>query len=456
MSAWSVDRVVALAPDAASRAAGQALASMRQWTGVGASARAIWGLCQGSGKEPYQTRIDLGEPAFKCSCPSRKFPCKHALGLLLLYAKDSSTFPMTDEPGWVAEWLDGRAKKDERKAERAVAQVTPEEEAAAAATAAKQAAKRVYARESRVREGIDECSLWLSDLMRRGLAAARHDSTADWNRIAARMVDAQAPGLATMVRGIASAMTSGDAWQTRATQAAGNLHLALTAARALESLPSDLGHDIRTALGFQQSKEDVLREGTPIEDRWTVVGQVVEDDDRLAARRTWLVGSRSRAWGLVLEFAAGSQPFDTSLQVGTAFEGIIVHYPSALPLRALVVNRRETAEARTLAFPEGSVAGQLRGFAAALGRMPWLQRWPIVLDAARLGQHGDRWLLADAASEALPLHPSFAGGPALWRMLSASGGRPATVSAEWDGETARPLAMWTSAGCCTLCPTTRA
>ncbi len=45
------------------------------------------GLCQGSGRQPYQARVDLAEPAFKCSCPSRKFPCKHGLALLLLFAK---------------------------------------------------------------------------------------------------------------------------------------------------------------------------------------------------------------------------------------------------------------------------------------------------------------------------------------------------------------------------------
>jgi hypothetical protein len=457
MSAWSVERVTALAPDAASKAAGQSLASPRLWSGIGASARAIWGLCQGSGKDPYQTRVDLGEPAFKCSCPSRKFPCKHALGLLLLYAKDVSTFQPAPEPGWVAEWLDGRAQKEKAKdggkAERAA---TPEEEAAAVLQAERQAAKRAHVREGRVRDGVDECALWLNDLVRRGLASARSDSTAEWNRIAARMVDAQAPGLATLTRGLAAAMTSGDGWQGRAVARAGALHLALVAARSLDTLPADLAQDVRATLGFQHAKDDVLRDGMRTADRWTVAGQIVEEDERLTARRTWIVGERSGRWGLVLEFAAGAQPFDVSLAAGTSFEGTVAHYPSAAPLRALVAERRDTMEARSIPAANGTVAAQLRIFAEALGRVPWLQRWPIVLADARLGTHGDRWLLADADGSALPLHPAFADGPARWRMLSASGGRPATVSAEWDGETARPLALWTSAGCCTLCPTTRA
>jgi hypothetical protein len=33
---------------------------------------------------PDKTRVDLNCPAFKCNCPSRKFSCKHGLGLYLL------------------------------------------------------------------------------------------------------------------------------------------------------------------------------------------------------------------------------------------------------------------------------------------------------------------------------------------------------------------------------------
>lgn len=30
------------------------------------------GLCRGSGYKPYQTVVDLGEPAFECSTPARR------------------------------------------------------------------------------------------------------------------------------------------------------------------------------------------------------------------------------------------------------------------------------------------------------------------------------------------------------------------------------------------------
>src|SRR5689334_19615585 len=114
-SPWTPDRVLSLAPDSASASAGQGLASAKKWTSLGRSERAVWGLCQGSGKDPYQARIDLSEPAFKCSCPSRKFPCKHGIGLLLLFAKDEKSFQAVAEPAWVADWLAGRSDRAEKK-----------------------------------------------------------------------------------------------------------------------------------------------------------------------------------------------------------------------------------------------------------------------------------------------------------------------------------------------------
>ena len=81
---WSAARVLALAPDPASVKAGQALAAARNWANLGRGEGLIWGECQGSGKDPYRTQVEPDELAFSCSCPSRKCPCKHALGLLLV------------------------------------------------------------------------------------------------------------------------------------------------------------------------------------------------------------------------------------------------------------------------------------------------------------------------------------------------------------------------------------
>jgi hypothetical protein len=431
-SPWTTDRVLSLAPDSASSSAGQALGSPSKWKSLGRSDRAIWGLCQGSGKDPYQARIDLSEPAFKCSCPSRKFPCKHGLGLLLCFAKGESSFKQESEPGWVSDWLATRGDRAEKKAEKAAA--TAEKPVDLESQAARQAK-----REARVKDGVEECRVWLEDLARRGLAAAQAEPQSFWEKPAARMVDAQAPGLANAIRRIGEAVSSGEGWHERTLDLMGKLYLLLAAADKLDSLPPDLAGDTRVALGWTQSKEEALAQPAAA-DRWVVLGQVLEEEDRLRLRRSWLMGRNSRRPALVLDFAAGSQPFDGSLVPGTEFDGEVVFYPSRLPLRALVKARGATTSSVAPCGPgfgHATCEQALGAYAAALGQVPWLARWPMLLESVKPAMRGDRALLVDASGRGLPISKRYT---ELWRLISVSGGRAMNVMGEWDGESLLPLA----------------
>ena len=233
MLGFSTEQIIALAPDISSVKAGKELASLRKWLSLGHNHQAIWGECQGSAREPYQTQVDLSEPAFKCSCPSRKFPCKHALGLLLLLASQPDSFIQTDPPAWVAEWLIKRTQ--------AIQKPVKTEKTSDLASQVKRVAKR----EERVKQGLVEFDLWLCDLMRQGLNAAQSKPQSFWEMPAARLVDAQAPGLARKVRDLASIPGSGEGWQGRLLAQAGKLLLLIEGYQRLEQLPSPTQEDIR-------------------------------------------------------------------------------------------------------------------------------------------------------------------------------------------------------------------
>ncbi|GMA78062.1 hypothetical protein GCM10025880_44790 [Methylorubrum aminovorans] len=183
-------QILDLAPDASSRKAGQDQAKPQKWAGLGRAGTVIWGEIKGSGASPYRTVADLAGPASKCTCPSRKFPCKHALGLMLVDA--ISTIAEAEPPDWAAAWMKGRETRAAAAETRAKDPAKPVDERAQA--------KRRQAREDRVAASLDELDLWLRDLMRRGLGAARSEPYAFWDRMAGRLVDGQAPGLARRVR----------------------------------------------------------------------------------------------------------------------------------------------------------------------------------------------------------------------------------------------------------------
>lgn len=80
-------QILSLAPNAAAAANGKKISSGGGFLRLYKSADNTFfmGECKGSGKNPYLTSadyIDPEKPVFRCSCPSRQFPCKHSLALM--------------------------------------------------------------------------------------------------------------------------------------------------------------------------------------------------------------------------------------------------------------------------------------------------------------------------------------------------------------------------------------
>jgi len=427
----SVEQVLALAPDAGAAKAGQGLANKGKWVTLGRAEGAAWGECSGSASTPYQTQIDLNGPAFKCSCPSRKFPCKHGLGLYLLLANQPGSFPQGEPPAWVAAWLAGRAKREEKKAVEPVAEPKPVDEKAQA----KRAAKRL----DNVTHGLQELDLWLCDLVRQGLGAAQAQPRSFWENTAKRMVDAQASGIARLVRQMADMPSSGEGWQERLLERLGKLHLLLERYKRIDTLPESAQADLRALIGFTQSQEELLA-GEGIADRWVVLGQRVEREDRLRVQRTWLWGAHTGRIALILQYAAGKEVIHSLLIHGTQLDAEIVFYPGAYPLRALIKSQQPPESAPPAIAAYATVAEAYKAYAGALTKYPWLEQFPLALDAAYAVQRDDRWFVRDEAGHLLPVAPDF---KYPWELLAFSGGHPVSLFGEWDGDRLLPLGVWT-------------
>ena len=427
MEKWTPQQVLGLAPDASSAKAGQALGTARPWSELGRDERAVWGLCQGSGKKPYQTQVDLSEPAFKCSCPSRKFPCKHALGLLLVWSSTDLVLA-AKRPVWVEEWLASREERAERTAARADQPAKPPDLEAQA--------KRAAQREDRVADGVEELRRWLADLVRRGLADAQRESWRFFEQPAARMVDAQASGLAARVRRMGAALGGGDNWAERMLEEAALLQLLLEAHARVDSLPEAVRADVRQSIGWTVPTEEVLARER-VRDEWAVVGQVVIDDDRLRAQRTWLRGEQSGRDALILAFAASGQVLDPGVVFGTVVDASLAFYPGAAPLRALVAEKH--GEPRPLERLPGyeTVDAAFAQRAESLARNPWLDRSSVALRGVVPARDGEGWALVDGTGGAIALAPRHD----WWEVVALSGGHPVDVCGELEGDYLTPIAV---------------
>ncbi|MEV5889329.1 SWIM zinc finger family protein [Nonomuraea fuscirosea] len=517
MQRWSRDQVLALAPDAPSRKAAQGVSAPGKWSSNGTTGLVVFGECRGSGSKPYLACVDLAEPAYRCSCPSRKFPCKHALGLLLLWSADGVP-ELEAAPQWVTEWMEGRATRAAKSTARLEAAraemrsdatdgvppsptdgVPHDTEGSAAAGTARPgpggsgaretarpdtespetsgaasgvdraggggAGRAESVRHGRVAAGLGELERWLADQVRQGLAgAAEHD----WEGLAKRLIDAQAPGVAGVVSRL-SRVRAEEGWPGRLLEEYALINLLAVAYRRRTGLPGPLAETVLIRTGFPVTREEVLA-GPVVRDHWDVLGRRDEQQDRLTARRVWLRGRRTGRPALILSFAPQGQALDASLVTGTTIDADLTYYPGAAPLRALVATRHgiltppartpapdttpsrhtpskatpskatpsqveSSGDARLWDVPPGVSADEaLDEVARALAEDPWTESWPLVLAGAVPGR---------TEIGGLPWHPRSRDP---WRLIAVSGGWPLTVAVEWTPQGLRPLTTWDDEG----------
>ncbi|WP_326658504.1 SWIM zinc finger family protein [Streptomyces sp. NBC_00385] len=424
---WTVEQVLALAPDDASRKAGNKLGSAGPWSDTGGDGSgAVWGLCRGSGSKPYRTVIDTTGPAYKCSCPSRKFPCKHALGLLLLLASGGPAVPAGTPPDWAEEWLTGRRAR-------------AKEEAPGGGPADPEAARRrAERRAERIGGGAQELEQRLTDLLRGGLAAAEQSGYGLWEETAARMVDAQAPGLAGRVRELGAIPASGPGWPVRLLEECALLHLLDTAWLGIDRLPQPLAATVRTRVGLTSAAE-----GPQVRDHWLVLAQYDTPEGKIVTRRVWLYGRESGRTALLLSFGAAGRSPALALPVGVTLDAGVTHFPGSGQLRAELGEQFGPPVPTGPPPPGVTVGGAIAAYGRALGDDPWLESWPVTLSDVIPVPSADGWQLVDAeGDDALPVAAAALSRPALWKLVALSGGGPVTVFGECGHRGFDPLAAW--------------
>lgn len=432
---WTPEQILGFAPDETSRKNAVRLAERRQWLRqFQAEVRGhtiLWGEYQGSGAAPYRCQADLSTPHFQCTCPSHKTPCKHVLGLLLLFSSEPQYFEVGSPPDWVSAWLRQPAEPGRQASSRSKRPVDLPN-----ATVKN---RRSSNRDQKIRAGLDELETWLCDLLRQGLASAQAQPRAFWESAAARMVDAQAPGLARIIRTLPDVCASGEGWQETLLDQIARMYLMIQGYRRIDELSAENQADLRSLVGIARKQEE-LADLPGVQDTWLVMGRSIEEESGLFTQRVWLCGQSSGKAALILSFAPPGGRLDGSLIPGMAIPGELVFYPSAYPLRALF-RSRETAQS----FPESilgcaSLVEATAGYAAALTALPWLERYPMLLSGLMPVQQGHEWFFYDADRRRIPIAKNFLQS---WTLLSLSGGRPIGIFGEWNGEQLYPLSAWT-------------
>jgi hypothetical protein len=467
----TVRKIEELAPDQASLNAASKLRKPAKWPLLaGDSGKTLlWGECQGSGSTPYRVMVALGDLGYKCTCPSRKFPCKHVLALLWTYVDEAGSFAGQDTPDWVNDWLGRRRPKssaapkraagDGARARASTAAVEPdapvERDEKSEARARAQSERLRAAREASIRTGLDELQLWITDQLDRGLAAFLPAAFQHCRQAAQRLADAKAPGLSTWLDALPGRLLAlPEAIRLDAAiEALGSLYLLIEAYRRQDTLPPALQADVRRLVGWTQQRDALLADpGAPrVKARWSVVATRSEvQPDRLRRVETWLAragpGDGPR-FAVLMDFTpvgtgSAASPFST----GEAFEAELVYYPSAAPLRAVIAERGSACPDGDWPAAATALPLQIERYRDDLARLPWLGDWPCAVRDAVVATGPDGMVLYDRpGGVALPITSGE-----METLLPLVGLEDVTVFGLWDGrflslQTAHtPLGLWTA------------
>ncbi len=395
---FSEQQVEQLAPDTASLKAGRALSNANAWMVKQVNSRVLWGEIKGSGSKPYRTQIDIQNIAFKCSCPSFKFPCKHGIGLMLAFANQQEVFTETaTEPDWVKEWMDKRTQKAEKQAEKTEV-LEDEKEQDDKAQKAKE--KRQTERLAQVENGIAELELWLKDLIRTGILALPTKDLRYFDQMAARMVDSKATGLAGRVRALRDLnYVQQTAWQKEALSLMAELFLLIEAFKNSSNLSPTWQLSLKNLVGWNQSQKELLQDATAekVQDTWVVLGQEQQEVEGIIVQRNWLWGTQNDRTALILNFGTPFSPLENTVLAGSCIEAELAFFPAVLPQRAVLSRQKRFVETlpETCDFlPDWTAAFHQR--AIQLNQFPFANDFVMIISDLRLVLDKKQTILCDA------------------------------------------------------------
>jgi hypothetical protein len=144
----------------------------------------LFGQCAGSGKDPYRVSCDFAradQPTYRCTCPSRQFPCKHCVGLMFAYVLKKSSFKTSAIPADLAEKREKLATRVEKRKEEAERPKSVNKDALA---------KKIKAQ----LDGLDLLEILTLDLTRIGIGNMNAKSAREVEEKAKQLGNAYLPG----------------------------------------------------------------------------------------------------------------------------------------------------------------------------------------------------------------------------------------------------------------------
>ena len=287
--------------------------------------------------------------------------------------------------------------------------------------------KRNQERMLKVSSGASELEAWLKDLLRAGLLQLPQQNAEWFDKMRAKMTDAQAPGLGNLVRALKELpYRDDDKWQSESIHIISRMFLLIEGIRRLDSLDANTQNDIRHLIGWPVNQKEVLEDTNSdnTSDNWLAVGRFIEMVDDITVQRNYLYGLQSGKVALQINFAFRTAPIATHLLPGGVYELDLTFVPSALPQRAII---RKSGEEKK--YQPENIA-MLPDFNTLLTQMarfralyPWVEDYPFAVGDLSPLKYQNGFFIKDREGKLLEISAEFSVLRCL-NLLACTGGRP--------------------------------
>ena len=212
---------------------------------------------------------------------------------------------------------------------------------------------------------------------------------------------------------LASIPRSSPDWVGRLLAELGRIKWLIHAHERLDALDPFLASDVRQIIGWNVSQAELDQTGERADDTWVVVGQWIDDDERIRTQRSWVTGrtTGARVDPAVLAGRAALPRIDRRGDRTGRHARVL---PRSGALRARFVQREGNVTSLSNRPPGfDTVEDFLASVTASLVKQPWLNAFGGVLRDATIVRT-ETWLVRDHMGHGLPLR-----GANHWKALAA-------------------------------------
>ncbi len=406
--------MLSFAPDSGTLEQARRLFFSKKWISLEGNGEWLWGEYKTAYGDQFKMAVRLEPPLFKCSCKSRRRPCKHSLGLVLLFLNRPDAWTVKED---LPEWL--------------LLQIQSKEPSKTLKVNLGQQEKRIALMD----QGVAELEKWLLNIVQQGVA--QYTNYDDWENIATRMVDAKLGTIARRLR-YCQSLFEHENWLDDVIKELGSLYLFVRAWQQKIHLTNPQKKALLQVAGWNIRKENVLK-STAVNDNWLVLGLSIGSEDKLTFRRTWLLGENTKRLALILDFSFGNRGFEDHWVVGAVLSGELVYYPGEGAFRALFKSYQSSREPYDLKPSYQNLNELGDDYSRTLALSPWILSFPCLLSDVRLqyDQEDAIFYLWDKENNGLAVVASSS----TWQLLAVSGGQLMTVFGEYDGNVFTPLTV---------------